>query len=394
MKIIKPPPIRVLHLITSLSIGGAETMLLKLVQRMDRNDLKNHVVCLTSEGIIGDQIRRSGISVTYLNMPSGRLSLKGLIECIRSVRAWRPDILQTWLYHSDLIGLLVGRMLGIKTIIWNLRCAYIDLERYRISTKIVLKMCALLSSLPDSIISNSEEAIRYHKELGYRNTSWCLIPNGVDTSTFSPDPNARQRLLLELGIISGRKMNGRGPEKDILLVGCVARFDPMKDYETLIDAAKMVIEEFDDVFFVLAGRKVEWQNPFFTHSIPNHIRSRFYLLGERSDVSRIMASLDIFLLTSYGEGFPNALCEAMAAAVPCIATDVGDCRKIIGDAGFSIQAKNPRQISDAIIRLAKTAPQLRKKLGKKARQKIIAQYDIDTVAHRYGSLYKSLQSAP
>jgi glycosyltransferase involved in cell wall biosynthesis len=381
-----------MHLITSLSIGGAETTLLKLVQRLNREDFNNHVVCLTSKGAIGDEIRRSGVDVSYLNMPSGRLSLKGIIEFIRLVRAFQPDILQSWLYHSDLIGLIIGKILSIKTIIWNLRCAFIDLDRYRISTKIVLKLCVLLSSMPNSIISNSEEAIRYHKILGYRNASWYLIPNGVDTLKFFPDKNAKQALMLELGIPSDRKFKNAKSHEDILLVGCVARFDPMKDFETLIEAAKIVIEKFDNVRFILVGRNVEWQNPFFKHSIPDNMCSRFFLMGERRDIPRIMAALDIFVLTSYGEGFPNALCEAMASAVPCIATDVGDCKSIIGNTGFIVEAQNPTKISKAISDLVRATPKKRKEMGNEARQRVLARYTITSVAQMYEYLYKSLGS--
>jgi len=254
----------------------------------------------------------------------------------------------------------------------------------------VLKLCSLLSSLPDGIVSNSEEAIRYHKAMGYHNRSWHLIPNGVDTTLYSPDRHAKGSLLKELRIISPLAKNHLIDER-LILVGCVARFDPMKDYRTLVEAAKIVVRECDNVLFILVGRGVDWKNTFFLSIIPDSLRSRFFLLGERDDIPGIMASLDIFLLTSYGEGFPNVLCEAMAAGVPCIATDVGDCRSVIADTGIIVQPKNPRQTSKAIKKLSQATSQERRLLGERARQRVIAHYTLEAVTNQYEALYRSFQ---
>lgn len=383
-------PIRILHLITSLEVGGAETMLLKLVRQMDRHAFHNRVVCMTSEGPIGNRIRRAGISVTYLKMPRGRLTLKGTWLLFRELKFYRPEILQCWLYHSDLLGLVIGKLVGVQTILWNLRCAYIDLTRYRLSTRIVLKICSLLSFIPQAIISNSDDAISYHKAMGYRSRSWHLIPNGVDTELFSPNRHAKEAFLKKLGVDLSLPEN-QVPHETPILVGCVARFDPMKDYRTLAEAAKIVVRECDKVLFVLVGRDVDWENPFFRNIIPDLLRPRFFLLGERDDMPRIMAAFDIFLLTSYGEGFPNVLCEAMAAGVPCVATDVGDCRNVIANTGFVVPPKNPLQTSEAVKKLVQATSQERRQLGESARQRVLEHYTIAAVTQRYETLYRSFK---
>jgi glycosyltransferase involved in cell wall biosynthesis len=388
MTTIKSPPIRVLHIITSLSVGGAETMLLKLVQQMDTSSFQTLVICLSSYGFIGKQIRNSGVNVVYLHMPRGKLTIIGLKRFVKTIKNFRPHLIQTWLYHSDLIGLIVGRVMGVHAILWNLRCSFIDLERYRISTRIVLHICKILSSLPNAIVCNSYEAIRYHKKLGYRNRSWHLIPNGVDPNRFLPDPKARHSLLKELGLTS-RVSEGGGETQKHILIGCVARFDPMKDYPSLIEAALQVLKKRRDVIFVLVGRNVEWQHPFFKNAIPAGFLPNFRLLGERRDIARIMASLDIFLLTSYGEGFPNVLCEAMASGVPCIATDVGDCKNIIADTGIVVEPKKPQQICEAILQIIKMSPQNKKDLGVKARDRIVTNYTIDKISDMYQKVYSN-----
>ena len=384
--------LKVMHLITSLDIGGAETMLMRVINHFNRNELINNVVCLTKKGKIGGQIEKNGFEVIYLDMPRGKLTINGIYKLISHMVKYRPDILQTWLYHSDLIGLITGRMIGVKKIFWNLRCSFIDLKSYRVSTRFVLQICKIFSSLPDAIVSNSHEAIRYHKKLGYRNRSWLLIPNGVDANRFVPDLKARKSLAKELKLESRPSEKGREEAQSYILIGCVARFDPMKDHITLVKAALQVLQKRSDVVFILVGRDVEWHNPFFDSAIPNTSQPFFQLLGERRDIERIMAALDIFLLTSYGEGFPNVLCEAMACGVPCVATDVGDCRRIIGGTGRVVEARNPRAICDAVLEICSLNSAQRRQMGQGARQRILDHFTIDAVADRYAALYERFRA--
>ena len=177
----------IMHLITTLDVGGAEMMLLKLLSFMDDDDFSNQVVSLTGIGPIGEKIMAQGIPVYALNMPSGRLTLGGLVKLWRLLHSIRPTILQTWLYHADLLSLIFGKLARIRKICWNVRCSYIDLGKYRRSTEWTVKLCSLLSSFPETIITNSREALNFHVNLGYKAKRWEVIPNGFDLDKFKPD---------------------------------------------------------------------------------------------------------------------------------------------------------------------------------------------------------------
>ena len=375
----------VLHLITTLDFGGAEIMLLKLVSRMDGKRFRNHVICLAEEGIVGRRISELGIPVNNLNMPRGRLTLRGLTKFIQLIRKINPEILQTWMYHADLIGGLVGKLSRIRRICWNIRCSNMDLGRYRPTTRISLKMCAMLSPLPDVIIANSREGKDYHRQIGYRGKRWEVIPNGFDLQVFKPDGQARARLAKELGLDDKRVL---------AFIGYIARFDPMKDHATFVDAASQLLKKRRDVHFLLVGRNIDWENRELTERIPDLFQSNFHLLGERDDVEKICAGLDIACSVSLGEGFPNVIGEAMACGVPCVVTDVGDSAFIVGDTGLVVRPRDVQGLLSAWKRLLDLGEDGRAELGNAARERIKDFFDISKIAQRYEEVYTSLLKEP
>ena len=373
--------ISLVHLITTLDVGGAEMMLLKLLPRMNAGRFKNHVICLTEDGLVGQKISAHGIPVHALNMPRGRVTIEGLMQLFKHVRKIKPAILQTWMYHADLIGVLLGKLSRIPRICWNIRCSNMDLLEYRWSTRITVKMCALLSSLPDFIIANSREGLNYHKEIGYKSRRWKVISNGFDLGEFKPDPEAKLRLMKELGL---------SYENSSLLIGYVARFDPMKDHPTFLDAACLLLKERRDVHFVMVGRDIEWENRGLTARIPKTFSGNFHLLGERSDVEKITAGSDIACCVSSGEGFSNVIGEAMACGVPCVVTDVGDSAFIVGETGIVVKPRHPEGLAGAWRKLLDLGGDGRSELGRGARKRIQDHFDISKIVEQYEALYCSL----
>jgi glycosyltransferase involved in cell wall biosynthesis len=372
---------RILHLITSLDIGGAELMLLKLSSRMNANRFENHVICLGEGGPVAEKITAHAIPVHTLNMPRGLVTIPGLMRLHRLMRQINPDILQTWMYHADLLGALFSKWPGSAPVCWNIRCSNMNLAKYRPATRIAVKLCAVLSSAPAVMITNSMNGKSHHKRLGYRDERWEVIPNGFDLKKFKPDGQAKQSLVQELGLAS---------QKPILLIGYIARFDPMKDHATFFKAASRLVEERDDVHFILAGRNIEWGNREIFERVPVAFSMNFHFLGERGDVARITAALDIACSVSSGEGFSNVIGEAMACEVPCVVTDVGDSASILGDTGEVIRPGD----SDALLRAWKKILNLsaveRSELGKAARKRVRDCFDIWKIVRRYEDLYTSL----
>jgi glycosyltransferase involved in cell wall biosynthesis len=371
----------VLHVITTLDFGGAEMTLLKLISRMDVSRFKNHVICLAEEGRVGQKISEQGIPVHVLNMPRGRVTIQGLTKLHKLMRKINPEILQTWMYHADLIGLLLGRLSRIRRICWNIRCSNMDLVRYRLTTRITLKMCAMLSTLPDLIIANSQNGENYHKGIGYKGKRWQVIPNGFDLKKFKPDGQAKERLAKELGLED---------KKPLAFIGYIARFDVMKDHPTFVDAASRLLGERNDVHFVLAGHNIDWEKKELTERIHKAFHKNFHLLGERDDIEKISAGLDIACSVSSGEGFSNVIGEAMACGVPCVVTDVGDSAFIVGDTGLVVRPRDSKGLSCAWKQLLDIGRDARAELGKAARERIKDYFDISKIIERYEEVYTSL----
>lgn len=388
--------VRILHLITTLDVGGSEMMLLKLLSFMDSDHFSNHVVSLTNVGSVGQKIMAQGIPVHALNMPGGRLTLGGLFNLWWLLHSIRPTILQSWLYHADLLGLVFGKLGRIGNICWNVRCSYMDVEKYRRSTKWTIRLCTLLSSFPQAVITNSGAAQQFHINLGYKVKRWEVIPNGFDLNKFNSDKIAKQRIVAELGLADHLKTKDREKEGDkknqnsILLIGFIARYDPMKDHSTLIKAARFLLEDRRNVHFVLAGRDVTWENSPLARQIPDVWKGHFHLLGERNDVEKITAGLDIASSVSYGEGFPNTIGEAMSCGVPCVVTDVGDSARIVGDTGRVIPSKNPDALAKAWKELIDLGDEGRKRLGLAARKRVADHFELSQIARKYEVFYSSL----
>ena len=387
----------ILHLITTLHIGGAEMMLLKLLTYMNPDSFSNRVICLTKPGRVGEEMKKRGIALETLDMPLGRLTTTGVFKLWRLFRFETPMILQTWLYHSDLLGLIFGRLTGIEHIVWNIRCSNMDMGNYRVFSRWVLKLCTAFSRFPDAILSNSVRGREYHGTIGYKARRWEVIPNGVSLEEFSPDDEGKARLLAEMGN-AGAHISGDGTGeymmrvlKEPIVIGLVARYDAKKDHPSFVKAGCILLQKRKDVHFVMVGRNVTWDNLALASQIPRDKRDHFHLFGERQDVSSIVAGLDIACLSSsYGEGFPNIVAEAMACGVPCVVTDVGDSAKIVGETGRVVPPRDPQSLAMACLSLIDLGQERRRGLGKAARDRIKEHFDLSHVVGRYESFYRSL----
>ncbi len=375
--------IKIMHIITDLSTGGAERMLDKLLCRMDRSRFQNVVVSMTNLGTLGERIKSSGISVFTLGMRLGVPNPIGLGRLLRILRKERPHILQTWLYHADLLGLIAGKMARVSTIIWNLRCSDMDMRYYSKLSSLVINLLAKLSSFPEAVLVNSEAGQKFHRDLGYKPRRWVHIPNGFDLDCFQPDSNARATFRNELGV-----------SDDIILIGLVARYDPMKDHETFLQAACLLLKNYAGVHFVLVGSGVDDSNKDLSASIVTLGKAKcFHLLGERKDIPHIMAALDIAAITSLTEGFSNVVGEAMASGVPCVVTDVGDLAMIVGDTGCVVPPKDPEALASAWRELIDIGTEARYKLGISARCRIEENFSLSHIISKYEIVYEEFASS-
>ncbi len=371
--------LRIMHLITDLDIGGAETMLARLVAAMDRQRFDNVVVSMMTGGALRPVIEGEGIRVTDLGMRRGMPNPMALLRLHRMLRGEQPDILQTWLYHADLIGSLARRSARTPVLAWNLRTSHLKLSR---STTLVVRVLARLAHLPDVVIFNSKAGQNVHTRMGYRPRRAEVIPNGIDVERFQPSGEARAQVRAELGLSAST-----------LLIGLIARYDPAKDHANFFRAADILVKARRDVCFVLVGRSVDSKNAALEAAISEqHLDGRVCLLGERTDIPRLTAALDIATSSSSGEGFPTVVGEAMACGVPCVVTDVGDSRLIVDDTGRVVPVKDPNALARAWDGLVEIGVEGRAKLGAAARSRIERYYSLSTIVKRYENLYQELTS--
>jgi glycosyltransferase involved in cell wall biosynthesis len=240
-------------------------------------------------------------------------------------------------------------------------------------------MSALLSRRPRAIIYNSHLGARQHEALGFAKEKRHIIDNGFDTDLFKPNRDARLKIRAQLGIAD-----------DVPLIGCVARLHPMKDHANFLRAAHKVIGVRPETIFVLVGRNTETTElvkVICELGLDNNVRA----LGERSDIPAIMAALDILVLPSaWGEAFPNVVGEAMACGIPCIATDVGDSGRIVGDTGIVVPSRDSDALAQGMLSLLRRPD--RKALGDRARKRIVSEFSLGAMIRNYSDLYAAIMS--
>jgi glycosyltransferase involved in cell wall biosynthesis len=373
--------IRLTHIITGLSAGGAENMLYRLLSRLDSRAFASEVISLKREGPVADKIRSLGIPLKTLNWRSGRADPLAWLRLWRWLRSGRPDVVQTWMYHADLIGGLAAKAAGRAPVVWNVRQTNLDPAFNKRSTLWTARFCASLSSrLPSAIVCNSEAAKAAHVGFGYSAGRFIVIPNGFDLSLLRPDPEARLSVRREIGL-----------EPSALLVGLVARFDPVKGHRVFLRAAGLLLKRHPAVNFLLCGEGIDMTNPSIVQWMEEAgVAGRCRLLGRREDLPRIQAALDLAVSASSGESFPNVIGEAMACGVPCAVTDVGDSALIVGNTGRVVPPQDPHALATAIDDLIRLGPDGRRRWGEQARQRIRDFYSLPATVAKYEALYRSL----
>jgi len=373
--------VRVLHVITGLGVGGAESMLVKLLGTMDRARFEPVVLSLMPGGTNRAALEGLGVAVHDAGMRRGLPGPGTLGRLAGLARGIAPDLVQGWMYHGNLAADWVRRRSPADpAMVWNIRHSLHDIRREKPLTRAVIRLGARLCGHARAVVCNSQVALEQHAAAGYDRTRLVMIPNGFDLDRFGPDPAARAAVRGDLGL---------GP--DAVLVGMVARRHPMKGHADFLRMAAAVAPGRADVHFLLAGPDV----------VPGHreldrlagvpgLDGRVHLLGARADAPRLMAALDVLVVASlYGEGFPNVLGEAMACGVPCVTTDVGDAAAVAGPAGRVATPGDPAGLAAAVGGILDLPAAGRADLGRRGRERIRARYSLAAVARRYEELYDS-----
>lgn len=362
-------PLRILHVITGLDAGGAESMLAALVAAPSGGALAHHVVSLKSGGFHARALRDAGVPLLELGLAPGRPNPWALCRLAASIRETRPDLVQGWLYHGDLaalFGLALSGRRRATPLAWGLRCSNLDLAAYGHGLRLVLAACVRLSARPDIVVANSHAGLAAHVALGYRPRRTTVIHNGIDVDRFAPDPGRRQEIRRALRI-----------GEDAPVLAHVARVDPMKDHATMLAA----LDRLPEVHCLAIGAGTE--------ALPG--RSNLHRLGLRDDVPLLLPAADFVLSSSaYGEGFSNALAEGMACGLPAIATEVGDARELVGDTGIVVPPRAADQLAQAIASLAAEGESARLERSERSRRRIEERFSLTRAVAAFRETYEGL----
>jgi len=373
--------LKIWHIIVGLNVGGAELMLKRLIESHEDNTEYQHlVISLTDVGVVGRRLQALGIEVVAMQMLSVRDIPRILWQLTRLIRAGRPDVVQTWMYHADLLGGLAARFAGNKKIIWGIRTTEVRGSGSR-ATTLVRKLCAWLSHVvPDTIVCAAHASRRAHEAVGYDAKRMEVVSNGFDLSLMVAAPEQRVALRLACGYT-----------EEHVVIGTLGRFNPDKDHANFVRAAGLLAREHAQLRFLMVGRGLDPANMELARWIADTGKADcFVLLGERADVAVCLATMDIFCLSSRTEGFPNVVGEAMSMGVPCVVTDVGDADMLVADTGIVVPRNDSRRLAQALEQMLRLGADGYRRLGLEAKQRIQSEFTIARARERFESIYQRL----
>lgn len=356
---------RILFLIRSLEVGGAERQLVMLANGLAARGHDVIVVTLYGGGRLENELR----NVTLHDAKkTGRWDILSCLKRLRSmIRACDPDVMHGYMGTANVFIALLKPFLGGIPSVWGIRASDMNLARYGMVAQWHEKLERLLSRKADCMIVNSEAGRRQCEDRGFHCKKIHVVHNGIDAEVFRPDRYAGLAVRREWGI-----------DADAFVVGMVARLDPMKGHETFLQAACSVLRQRPDARFVCVG-----DGPGDYTRILKRMASRLGLdqslrwAGLRADIPCVMNAFDLCVLSSdFGEGFPNVVGEAMACGVPCVATRVGDVEAIIGDSGKIVAPGDTKSLCAALLSMADRLANRSVQPGGDTRERIVNHFGV------------------
>ena len=370
---------RILHIISGLKRGGAETQLFRICKFDQDND--HIVVSLSNKEGYGDILEKLNVSVYALNFSSGRINISGLIKLYRIMKQLKPDVVQTWMNHADLIGGIIARIAGIKNIFWGVHQTILIKGKSKASTIMIVKLNAFLSYLiPNKIIYCAEKSREVHELIGFKKSKGVVIQNGYDINIFHQNDSLAKDFRDKLKI-----------PQDAFIIGHVASYDPLKGQDTLIKSLSSLLKRKIKFIAILVGTNLDHLNYDLVTSLKdNGLSDNVYLLGIRDDILSIMNAIDLFLLSSISEAFPNVLNEAMLCGTPCLTTNVGDAALIVDKTGWIVEPRDSTGMADACVHALNEKEKNSehwKNRKESCRKRIIENFSFEKMINKYKEIW-------
>ena len=362
----QPRRIRLTFLTRSLDFGGAQRQLATLARSLDKRQFDVSILTFYSGQPLEHELENSGVTLVSLDKRGRWELLTFFNRLVREVRALQPDILHSYLDIPNVLALLVKRFVPTR-IVWGVRASSIELQHYDWLFKLAFKLERAMSGYPDLIILNSHAALKYHLSIGFPAQKLKLIPNGIDTETFKPDPEARTTVRREWGV----------PES-APLIGTVGRLDPVKGIPFFLKAVTLVGKQRAEARFVCIGDgPITYAERLKSISTELGINDKVIWAGARSNMTAAYNALDLLVSSSLGESFPNAVAEAMSCGVPCVVTAAGDSASLVGDCGQVVPVGDPEALVASIL---SSLDSNRMERGRQSRVRIVENFGLEKLA--------------
>lgn len=373
---------KIIHVINGLNLGGTERMLLRLVKSDVFREDEITVISLLGPGKLSDEFTTANVKIVYLNCNSWMGVLSSFFILGALLRREKPHVLHSWLYQSDLLAGLAGKVVGVKKIVWSIRQTNISLEANRTRTWVLIRLAALLSNLlPTFVVANSKEAGETHAKIGYPKSKITVIQNGFETKEFFCDSKIRRDYRLQLGL------DGFTP-----LVGMVARYDVVKNHRGFFEFASLILQKKPQAKFLLCGSKIEKSNaPLVSLAKQTGAYPNCIWLGEQTeDLVRIYNAIDVLVSSSNGESFPSVIAEAMACGTPAIGTDVGATRDIISNPDWVVSKSDMEGLANVALSILSKSEQDLSQISKLVRRRVDSRYNVEVVSRTFRNFYANL----
>ncbi len=363
----------ILFFIRALDAGGAERQLVVTAKGLADRGHKVSVLSFYSGGFYADEFNESKVQLLSLQK-KGRWDLVGfLLRLIKLLRQQSPDVIYSYLGVANILSVLMHPFITSTRIVWGVRASNMNLKEYDWLSRWSYRLECRLSRFADIIIANSHAGLTFALAHGFPEKKITVIPNGIDTERYYPDKLAGEALRKAWGVAENE-----------LLIGVVGRIDPMKAHPVFLEAATLVNQQYEQVRFVCVGTgEAEYAKAMHTLATDLELDKVLIWAGRHADMLAVYNALDIVSLSSsYGEGFPNVIGEAMACGVPCVATDVGDSALIIDATGLVVPAKKSKALFRAWCEILLLDSKDFKRLSVLARERVINEYSINALLDR------------
>lgn len=374
---------RILHVTSGLGVGGAETMLFRLVRSLHGHNGYEHTI-ITLTDTCGFDFVTHGVSVDVVDFRKLAKPVSNIVRLWQTIRMHKPDVIQSWMYHGNVAATLLGP--AEVPVVWGIHHSLHDLLNEKLATRLLIRSGAFLGRWKNTsrIIYVSEKSREHHCAHGYPMEKSVVIPNGFDCLDFSPDESLKVSARRELGL-----------DDSHVLIGNFGRYHPVKDHGLLLRAFAAVTKDFPAARLLLVGAGITEENKELVNMIRMFgISGRVVLLGLRNDMPRLYNALDLYVLSSKSESFPNVLGEASACGVVSITTDVGDAGQLVGEAGIVVPSSSIDALAQALRKMLSLERRERQALGERARQNIVNRFGLPSVVGAYSGLYEELTSRP